>query len=408
MKRILQVLAQKPSSTGSGIYFQALVKEMKRRGYPQAALAATTQEEVGAWEWDGEVPFYPVIFQRAALPFPIPGMSDRMPYPSTKYREMGQEMHRCWKEAFRRVVDQAVHEFQPDIILSHHLWLLSAYIKEWHPGIPMIAISHGTDLRQLELSPRFAQEVIEGCRGIEKVFALNPFQKDRIHNLYAIEKERIIVMGNGYDGDLFYPDPQRRGGDRIELVYTGKISNAKGVPSLLRAFDLLELPQRELKLTLIGGGDGEEYQGIHRFADTIDKPIEFTGTLPQKEVAQRFRESDIFILPSFYEGLPLVLLEALACGLRVVTSDLPGIREWLGESLVEEGLISYVPLPRLEGTDQPLAQDLPSYERALAEKIGHAIKELDKKGNAGINHKNMGMIREWSWKHLFERMETYL
>ena len=92
----------------------------------------------------------------------------------------------------------------------------------------------------------------------------------------------------------------------------------------------------------------------------------------------------------------------------MVTSDLPGIREWLGESLVEEGLISYVPLPRLEGTDQPLAQDLPSYERALAEKIGHAIKELDKKGNAGINHKNMGMIREWSWKHLFERMETYL
>lgn len=86
MKRILQVLAQKPSSTGSGIYFQALVKEMKRRGYPQAALAATTQEEVGAWEWDGEVPFYPVVFQRAALPFPIPGMSDRMPYPSTKYR----------------------------------------------------------------------------------------------------------------------------------------------------------------------------------------------------------------------------------------------------------------------------------------------------------------------------------
>ena len=68
-------------------------------------------------EWDGRSLLSGGI-QRAALPFPIPGMSDRMPYPSTKYREMGQEMHRCWKEAFRRVVDQAVHEFQPDIILS--------------------------------------------------------------------------------------------------------------------------------------------------------------------------------------------------------------------------------------------------------------------------------------------------
>ena len=78
------------------------------------------------------------------------------------------------------------------------------------------------------------------------------------------------------------------------------------------------------------------------------------------------RKCHLFIIPSFYEGLSLVTLEALASGLRVAASELPGIREWVGPRMEEAGIIEYVALPGLRSVDVPVAADLPVYEKRLA------------------------------------------
>lgn len=60
-------------------------------------------------------------------------------------------------------------------------------------------------------------------------------------------------------------------------------------------------------------------------------PVEFLGKLPQPELAKEYQRSDIFVLPSFFDGLPLTVIEAIACGDKVVVTDLPGIQDWLKE-----------------------------------------------------------------------------
>ena len=72
--KILSITAQKPNSTGSGVYLTELVKEYADEGYEQAVVAGVYKED--AIELPDGVSFYPVYFGSEALPFPIAGMSD--------------------------------------------------------------------------------------------------------------------------------------------------------------------------------------------------------------------------------------------------------------------------------------------------------------------------------------------
>ena len=107
-------------------------------------------------------------------------------------------------------------------------------------------------------------------------------------------------------------------------------------------------------------------------AETCPCPVIFTGRLSQEKLADVYNESDVFVLPSFYEGLPLTVMEALACGCKVVMTDLPGIRPFM-ETYVPNAPVFYVKPPRMRRTDQPCPEDLPAFERNLAEKIRACI-----------------------------------
>ena len=100
--RILSITAQKPNSTGSGIYLSELVKEYARKGYSQAVVAGVCRED--EVELPDGTAFYPVYFEEGKLPFPIVGMSDEMPYRSTRYCDMTPEMAGRFEEAFLEVI----------------------------------------------------------------------------------------------------------------------------------------------------------------------------------------------------------------------------------------------------------------------------------------------------------------
>ena len=71
------------------------------------------------------------------------------------------------------------------------------------------------------------------------------------------------------------------------------------------------------------------------------------------------------MLPSFYDGLPLVLAESLSCGMKAVCTDLPGIKDWLDANVPRHEMI-FVPPPRMRQADEPEEADLPRFERDLA------------------------------------------
>ena len=127
--------------------------------------------------------------------------------------------------------------------------------------------------------------------------------------------------------------------------------------------------------------------------------IEFLGRLAQRELAAEMNRSDIFVLPSFYEGLPLVLIEAMACGLRAVCTDLPGVQPWIEENIPENGVV-FVEPPQMVNEDEPLEEELPEFEKRLALAIRKAEymplpqrKYLEKISWEGLCEK---MIRIWS------------
>jgi glycosyltransferase involved in cell wall biosynthesis len=160
------------------------------------------------------------------------------------------------------------------------------------------------------------------------------------------------VVGAGYDEALFAPGIKPTP-DPVELLYAGKLCHAKGLPWLLQALSRIKAPS--WRLHLIGGGSGEEHDACLRMAQTLGDRVRSYGAIPQAKVAQCMQQAHIFILPSFFEGLPLVVLAALACRCRIVANRLPG-----GEVLIDQRMnevVRLVSLPRLYAIDRPLAAD---------------------------------------------------
>lgn len=393
--RILSVTAQKADSTGSGVFLTELVKSFDKAGHEQAVICGMTPDD--AVRFPENVSVFPVYYQGGALPFPVCGMSDEMPYESTRYCDLTDEMTRQLYDVFRSVVTEAVETFRPDVILCHHLYFLAALVRELYPGLPVYGQCHGSDLRQIRKNPWQRESIQAQIKMLDGIFALHERQREVICDLFGVPEDRVAVMGTGYNSDIFYEMEDLRKDrkpEKLRLIFAGKLSEKKGVISLLRALDILEHPE-EYELALAGGvGSEEEFREIRDLAQSGSCEVSFLGKLDHRELAREMNVSDALVLPSFYEGLPLVILEALACSLRVLCTDLPGIREWLDQTVPGHGVL-FVDPPKMCNEDEPLRGSLPAFERRLAE----AITALQDQPMADLT-----AVRSVSWDGLCGKM----
>ena len=349
---ILHITAQKPSSTGSGVYLTKLARELEKHDQVgrQGVLAGIYQEDLPVLrEQLSPITLYPVLFDARDLPFHIFGMSDVMPYPSSQYRSMTEDQKEAFADAFLFAADKAVNDLNPDVILCHHLYYLTSVIRKNFPDIPVYAFCHNTDLTQFRGHDLAHKLILEEIPKLNGVFSLHEAQKNMISDLLHVPSEKIHVVGAGFDPDVFFagkPSERTNTDQAVRLIFTGKLSYDKGVPHLLRALSSLHDSDASIALTatLVGGaGDAAEYEEIRSLAASCPYSVKMTGQLSGSEIADLYHQNDLFILPSLNEGLPLCVIEALACGLRVVMTDLPGIRAWL-DMHVPDAPITYVPL----------------------------------------------------------------
>lgn len=401
--KILHLLSQRPDSTGSGIYVQAMIREARACGddnYLIAGVHSDSCDDTSFIEQDNSM-F--VRFYNADVSYHIPGMSDVMPYKSTRFCDLSQGDMDEYEAAFSKVLQDAVHTFKPDIIHSHHLWIVSSLARRLFPDIPMATTCHGSDLRQFQNCSHLREKVLSGCRKIDVVMALSEAQKNEIIRLYHIAPEKVMIAGAGYNDSLFYSE-KKPDSDPVQIVYAGKLSNAKGVPWFLRALQSVHSPAWQLHL--LGSGSGEEKAHCLALAEELGERIRVHGALPQERLAEIVRQSHILVLPSFYEGLPLVILEGLTSGCRIVATDLPGIKEILGNS--DPDFISLVRTPRLRFTDQPYQEDEHSFEQnlksAVQEQI-HAASECVQIDLSSVQEK----LDAYTWTGIFKKVrDAYL
>jgi glycosyltransferase involved in cell wall biosynthesis len=405
MRKILHVIAQEPGKTGSGVFSRNILRQAESKGYKQTLIACMpSYGDKGEYCLPEGICFEPVLFESKELPFPVVGMSDEMPYESTRYDELVGNKLELWENSFGRHLTEIVESFEPDIIISHHLWLLTALVRESFPKITVFAFSHGSDLRQMENNKMHSQRIINACRKLEGIFALNDFQRERICEVYGVSPEKIAVTGAGYDRSCFNEDNKVLSRQSKQIVYAGKISKAKGVGSLLDAFEIVLERRPGVRLCLAGSGKGTEYEGLSARARKM-KGVRLMGNMAQCDLAVLFRESGVFALPSFYEGLPLVLVEAAACGMRLAVSELGGLKEWFGDDMTASGNALMVQLPRMVSVDKPLKEDESDYASRFAEAL---IKQMDRIFLPDDSEIRKDFVKRKSWESVFESIESHI
>ena len=369
--KVLHVLAQLPVRTGSGVYFTNLIDGISHdAGIIQGAIYGIQSP----YDIDLDVAYQnPVEFKTEELRFPIAGMSDEMPYDNTVYSQMTDAMVEQWQAAFIERLNHAKDHFQPDIIIAHHLWYLTSMIVELFPDIPIVGVCHGTDIRQTIQHPNLAERYVKHLDQLALVFALSDKDKAQIHQLYQVPEDRIVVSAAGFNQQLFNSERLSRSHDWIEVVYAGKIAHAKGVYQLAQAYPALKRRYPMVKFTLIGSIDDDNRERLYSYAEHLDG-FNIFDVKSQADLAEYMKQADIFVLPSYYEGMGLIAIEALACQLRVVVTEIEGLMELLGPTVNQSDVIEYVALPRLKNQDEPYEEDIPAYVERLEEAIAKQIE----------------------------------
>ncbi len=401
--KILHILSQRPSRTGSGITLDSLVRLAQSHGWFQAAVVGVPVEDhqiqVGNLEPHN---IHPLFFSGSELEsrtpdldFPVPGMSDVMPYPSSIWSTLGPTQLASYRDVWQRHLERVMQTFEPDIIHTNHIWLLSSLIKDIAPDLPVVTTCHATGLRQLALCPDLAAEVIAGCRRNDHFLVLRQDHATLLAETLVVPGRRISVSGVGFRDDVFPAPGSQTEEKRKDLLFVGKFSRAKGLPWLLDAFEALSGQMPNLRLHVAGDGAGPEAELLRSRMEKLGPKVIMHGMLTQKALARLMGKTLVCILPSFYEGVPLVLVEAAACGCRLVATKLPGIQEQIAPHL--GSTLKMIPPPRLIHEDEPIDEDLPRFTEDLKAALVASIQNPDQHP---LN------LDSFTWSAVFHRVET--
>lgn len=204
------------------------------------------------------------------------------------------------------------------------------------------------------IDPR-AQRLSEKIAACVFVRAISSYGRSQLMLASPAEQwDKLAVIRLGVDISEFDPAPFCPAPNPFRLVSVGQLQPAKGFHVLLGAVAKLVHAGRDVALTLVG--DGPDRAALEDFASSvgIGPRVTFTGALTRPAVRAVLRASDAFVLSSFAEGIPVVLMEAMASGVCCIASRITGIPELIEDG--HEGLLV-----------------TPADEEALAATIGRVI-----------------------------------
>ncbi len=160
------------------------------------------------------------------------------------------------------------------------------------------------------------------------VFVLNEEDRRFLVSRWNVAPERIRRMRPGASPRFAEYASSRTYGDARRLVFAGTWRKNKGIEDLIPAFQRLARAHTELSLTVLGAGV-ERQQVLHEFAADLHDRLEVIPTADDELAARTLASSDVFVLPSLFEGTPLTLIEAMMSALPIVTTDTCGMRDTL-------------------------------------------------------------------------------
>lgn len=229
--------------------------------------------------------------------------------------------------------------FAPDLILAY--WVYpdghAALLAARQLGIPCVVGALGSDILVRDrLNTWFTKRTIAG---VDALLTVSEDMRRTAIEKFSAPPSKVHTIINGFNTEIFYPRAQQSMREKLGvpadarlISYVGRFIVAKGMHELIAAFTLMARDDPNIQLVLVGDGVmREELASIVREAGVLNR-VFFPGGVHPERVAEWISASDVLCLPSWSEGYPNVVVEAIACGRPVVATDVGGTAEIVNES----------------------------------------------------------------------------
>jgi len=203
-------------------------------------------------------------------------------------------------------------------------------------GIPAVVCSVGSDLNRI---PDPASRWLTRLAMKRAAFVVTKGEYLRQQAIrMGINARKVRNVPNGCDPSVFHPADRSAAraqlavADEHELVlFVGRLDPQKGIVELLKAFDSLVSRRPNLRLVYVGDGPADEHLRNVARDFALEDRILLAGACPSQKVAQWLAAANVLALPSYAEGCPNVVIEALNCGRPVIATNVGGIPELVNE-----------------------------------------------------------------------------
>jgi glycosyltransferase involved in cell wall biosynthesis len=249
--------------------------------------------------------------------------------------------------------------------LHAHLGAQSAtvalYVKKIF-GYGFSITVHGPD----EFYDAPGQYLTQKVEAADFICCISNFARSQLMKLSSYEHwHKLEVARLGVDPEIFAPRPFEASPEVFEIICVGRLSSAKGQHILVDAIDRLIREQRQVRLRIVGDGPDRRSLEQHVTALKLNDHILFEGAVNQDRIRDLYSRAHAFSMPSFAEGIPVVLMESMAMEIPCVTTRITGIPE-----LIRDGIDGILVAPSsTEELAEALARlmDDPELRRTLGE-----------------------------------------
>ncbi|HZS05702.1 MAG TPA: glycosyltransferase family 4 protein [Blastocatellia bacterium] len=252
--------------------------------------------------------------------------------------KVGMRFYGRWMARGAEAVVRRLHAEEPfDLIDAHYAFPdgHAAFKLARALDLPILVTARGSDINQFSRLPYIRPLLKETLAGATHVITVSGSLRDKIIAL-GISPDRVTTIRNGINRGLFTPRDRVAAREKLGLdpsarivVTVGHLNAVKGIDRLIDAMGLIKKQAGDAGVRLYAIGEGRERPRLEKqIADHgLTGRVFLPGARPQAELPEWYSAADLFCLASHREGCPNVVIEALACGVPVVATDVDGIGE---------------------------------------------------------------------------------
>ena len=309
--------------TGVGVYTEKLLEKLLH-------VAVDHQLKLGAFAWGFSDPIIREIYQK----YRSEKVSIRI------YRGLASLLRWFWY----RLNLPKVETMYGSMDVYHSPNFIAPAVKK----VPIVITVH--DLAFVKFPSRFPVPhnyrtyISTSVKRSSKIIAVSASTKQDLIELFDLPEEKTEVIYQGLDTERFKPLPTSavknflsdRGLPEKYFIFVGTLEPRKNLVTLLKAFCDIKTQKKDPHKLLVVGEKGWHYRDIFQMVASLEisREVIFLGYVPEEELPYLYNGADLLLYPSLYEGFGFPILEAMACGTPVITSNISSLPEVAGKAAV--------------------------------------------------------------------------